>query len=65
MVLVLQCVCHQELQCSWGTAIVNTILLLFSSTSSVGCDNFVGDNLFQIALQVDMIVECTFEGAVQ
>ena len=36
----------------------------FPHSSSVGCGISVGDNLFQIASQVDMIIECTVEGAV-
>jgi excinuclease UvrABC ATPase subunit len=28
-------------------------------SSSVGCSNSVGDNLFQIELQMDMIIKCT------
>ena len=35
----------------------------FFPSVSVGCDNSVGDNLLQIASQVDIIVECTAEGA--
>jgi hypothetical protein len=44
---------------------VNKILPppLFTHSSSVGCGNSVGDNLFQIASQVDMIIECTVEVA--
>ena len=34
------------------------------SASSVGYINSVGDNLFQIASQVDVIIECTVEGAI-
>jgi hypothetical protein len=37
---------------------------LFLNSTSVGFGNSVGDNLFQIASQVDMIIECTFEGAI-
>jgi hypothetical protein len=36
----------------------------FLHYSSDGCHNSVGDNLLQIALQVDMIIECTAEGAI-
>jgi len=37
---------------------VNKILaLFFFHSSSVGCGNSVGDNLFKIASQVDMQVE--------
>ena len=34
------------------------------SASSVGYGNSVGDNLFQIASQVDTIIECRVEGAI-
>jgi hypothetical protein len=34
----------------------------FFHSSSVGCGNSVGDNVFKIASQVDTIVECTVEG---
>ena len=37
---------------------------LFFDYSTVGCGNSVGDNLFQIASQVDMIIKCTIEGAI-
>jgi len=44
---------------------VNKILpLFFFHSSSVGFGNSVGDNVFQIASQIDMIIECTVEGAI-
>ena len=43
---------------------MNKILPLFFHSSSVGCGNTVGDNLFQVASQVDMIIECTVEGVI-
>jgi len=46
--------CHRE---------YNSSAFLFHS-SSVGYSNSVGDNLFQIASQVDMVVEYTVEGAI-
>jgi hypothetical protein len=37
---------------------------LFFHSSSIGFGNSVGDNLFQIASQVDMIIEYTVEGTI-
>ena len=36
----------------------------FFHSSSVGCGNSVGGNFRQIASKVDMITECTVEGAI-
>jgi len=46
--------CHSEYKSS----------AFFFYSSSVGCSNSVGDDLFQIAWQVDIIIECTVEGAI-
>ena len=50
------------------TSCLNTIKLQYvfvkMSASSVGYGNSVGDNLFQIASQVDTIIECRVEGAI-
>jgi len=37
---------------------------VFFHCSSFGCGKSVGDNLFQIASQVDMIIESIVEGAI-
>jgi len=43
---------------------VNTIFPLLFQPSSFGCGISVADNLFQIASHVEMIIECTVEGAI-